>query len=128
MLVEYGVPLPMAFRLVGSASSDPKMAAQARAVEERLNQGTPLAEAFRGRRLVPEWVAWQAAAGERRGALAPALREIAAVYRKQVDTRSAVLRSVLPPLIVIATAGVLVMFFAIALMMPLVKLLEGLSA
>ena len=30
--------------------------------------------------------------------------------------------------IVIATAGVLVMFFAIALMMPLVKLLEGLSA
>jgi hypothetical protein len=38
-----------------------------------------------------------------------------------------VLRSVLPPLVVIATAGALTMFFAVAVMLPMLKLLEGLS-
>ena len=127
LLVEYGVPLPTAFRLAGAASSDPDMAAQAAAVEARLAEGAPLAEACRGRGLVPDGVAWLAAAGERRGGLGPALREVAAVYRRQVDARAAVLRTVLPPFVVIATAGTLTVFFAVAVMLPMLKLLEGLS-
>lgn len=127
MLVEYGVPLPAAFRLAGGASSDPVIADRAETVEARLAAGAPLAEALKGRGLVPDWVAWLAAAGERRGGLGPALREVAAVYRRQVDARSAVLRSVLPPFVVIVTAGSLTLVFAVALMLPMVKLLEGLS-
>jgi len=127
MLVEYGVPLPTAFKLAGAASSDPVMAEQAAEVETRLSQGMPLAEAFRGRGLVPQWVAWLAAAGEQRGGLAGTLREVASLYRRQVDTRAAVLRSVLPPFVVIATAGFLTAFFALAVMMPMINLLEGLS-
>jgi type II secretory pathway component PulF len=127
MLVEYGVPLPTAFRLAGAASTDPDMAARADVVQEKLAAGVPLAEAFRGRGLVPEWVAWLASAGERRGGLAPALREIAAVYRRQVEARSAVLRSVLPPFVILATAGLLTGLFALAVMLPMIKLLEGLS-
>ncbi|OWK47000.1 type II secretion system F family protein [Fimbriiglobus ruber] len=127
MLVEYGVPLPAAFRLAGAASSDPGMAARTARVEELLSQGSSLADAFRGRGLVPEWVAWLAAAGETRGGLAPALREIATIYRRQVETRAVVLRTVLPPLVVVATAGVLTGVFAVALMLPMIKLLEGLS-
>jgi general secretion pathway protein F len=127
MLVEYGVPLPLAVRLAGGASSDPGIVDRAAAVEARLAEGAPLADALKGRGLVPDWVAWLAAAGERRGGLGPALREVAAVYRRQVDARSAVLRSVLPPLVVIATAGALTMFFAVAVMLPMLKLLEGLS-
>jgi len=127
LLVEYGVPLPAAVRLAGGASSDPDMAAQAEVVEGRLTEGTGLAEAFRGRGLVPDWVAWLAAAGERRGGLGPALRETAAVYRRQVDARAAVLRSVLPPFVVVVTAGTLTVFFVVAVMAPLLKLLEGLS-
>ena len=86
-----------------------------------------MGEAFRGRGLVPDWVVWLASAGERRGGLAPALREIASIYRRQVAIRTTVLRTLLPPLIVIATAGILTGCFAIALMMPMIKLLEGLS-
>lgn len=127
MLVEYGVPLPTAFRLAGAAASDPLMRERAGEVERRLNQGQPLAEALGGRGLVPRWVAWLAAAGEQRGGLAPALREVAAVYRRQVETRATVLRTVLPPFVVIATAGALTGFFAVAVMLPLLKLLEGLS-
>ena len=43
-----------AVRLAGGASSDPDMAAQAEVVEARLTEGTGLAEAFRGRGLVPD--------------------------------------------------------------------------
>jgi type II secretory pathway component PulF len=127
MLVEYGMPLPAAFRLAGAASSDPDMAQQAYEIEDRLGHGLPLAEAFRGRGLIPEWIAWLAAAGERQSALGPALREIAAIYRKRVQTRTTILRTVFPPLIVITIAGVLVVVFAGALFLPMIKLLEGLS-
>ena len=127
ILVEHGVPLPTAFRLAGEASSDPDVAVRAREVEERLKRGVPLAEGFRGLGLVPQWAAWLASAGEGRGALAPALREIAVIYQRQVNHRSAILRSVMPPLVVILTAGILSGCFIMSLMLPMLKLLEGLS-
>jgi type II secretory pathway component PulF len=127
MLIEYELPLPMAVRLAGAASSDPIMAARAVEIEERLKQGMPLADAFRGQGLVPEWVAWLASSGEQRGDLAAALRSIGTIYRRQVESRSVILRTILPPFVVIITAGLLVGFFAIALFLPLIKLMEGLS-
>lgn len=127
MMVEQGVPLPAAFRMAGAASSDPIIADRAAAVEQRLNEGLPLAEAFRGRGLAPDWVVWLAAAGEQRNALGPALREIANVYRRQVDNGAALLRGVLPSLVVIVIAGVLTTLFAIGIFAPMIKLLEGLS-
>jgi len=127
MLVEYHLPLPTAFRLAGAASSDPEIADRAVLIEAKLRQGVPLTDAFRDRGFVPEWVTWLAASGERRNALAPTLREIAAIYRRQVDSRSAVLRTVLPPLVVICTAGVLTVVFIASVMSPMITLLEGLS-
>ncbi len=127
MLIEFGVPLPTAFRLAGAASSDPAMAAKARAVEEQLDQGLPLATAFVGRGLAPDWVVWLAAAGERRNGLGGSLREIATIYRRQVDMRSAILRSVLAPFVVVVTAGSIAIFFATVVMMPMISLLESLS-
>jgi type II secretory pathway component PulF len=103
------------------------MAGRSIVIEQKLLQGMPLAEAFRGQGLVPEWVAWLAASGERRGDLAAALRSIGTIYRRQVESRSIILRTVLPPFVVIVTAGFLIGFFAIALFMPLIKLMEGLS-
>ncbi|HXG10573.1 MAG TPA: type II secretion system F family protein [Gemmataceae bacterium] len=127
ILVDNQLPLPEAFRLAGAASSDPIMAAAARQVHDDLSQGAPLGEVLRGRGLVPEWVAWMTALGERRGTLAPTLRQIAETYRRQAEMRSAMLRSVLPPFLIILTAGMFTAFFVIALMLPLLKLLEGLS-
>jgi type II secretory pathway component PulF len=127
VLVEFELPLPEAFRLAGGASSDPLMAARAGVIHGRLSQGMPLGMALRGLGLLPEWVAWMAGAGEQRGALAPALRQIAALYGRQVEARSAILRSVLPAFMIIATAGVLVATFAMSVMLPMIGLLEGLS-
>ncbi len=127
VLVEYEMPLPEAFRLAGEASSDPLMAGRSAMIFARLSQGMALSAALRGFGLLPEWVAWMAGTGEQRGALAPALRQIAAVYRRQVDARASLLRSVLPAIVIIATAGVLVATFAFAVMLPMIKLIEGLS-
>jgi type II secretory pathway component PulF len=127
VLVDFEMPLPEAFRLAGEASSDPLMAGRAAMIFARLSQGAALGPALRGLGLLPEWVAWMAGSGEQRGTLAPALRQVAAVYRRQVDARAMLLRSVLPAIVIIFTAGVLVTGFAMAVMMPMYKLLEGLS-
>jgi type IV pilus assembly protein PilC len=126
VLVEYELPLPEAFRLAGDASSDPIMARQAHEIHHWLDQGVALGSALRGRGLLPEWVAWMTGAGEQRGALAPTLRQIAALYRQQVEARAALLRSVLPAFMIIATAGVLTAAFAFTVMLPMIGLLSGL--
>lgn len=126
MLVEYELPLPEAFRLAGWASSDPLMAERAGVIHLRLNQGMPLAMALRGLGLLPEWVAWMAGAGEQRGTLSASLRQIASLYRRQVESRSALLRSVLPAFMIVLTATVLIAVFVIAVMLPMLKLLEAL--
>jgi type II secretory pathway component PulF len=126
-LVEHSLPLAEAFRMAGQASSDPLMTEAAQQVEDDLRGGMSLGEALRNRRVVPELIAWMTGLGERRGNLAAALRQAAQVYRRQVETRAQVLRTVLPPFLVLMTAAMVVGFFALAMFMPLIKLITELS-
>ncbi len=127
ILVDHAMPLPEAFRLAGKASSDPLMASAAVYVEQDLCDGKTLGEALRTRRLVPELIAWMTGLGERRGNLSQSLHQAAQVYRRQVEMRAAMLRSVLPPFLILGTAAVLVGFFALSMFLPLIKLLAELS-
>jgi type II secretory pathway component PulF len=127
ILVEHEVPLPEAFSLAGAASSDPIMAGAVRRIEEDLKQGQPLGKALQGRGLIPEWVGWMISLGERRGTLGKTLHQVADTYRRQVEVRAAILKSFLPPLLIILVAGLFASFFVVALIAPMVKLLEALS-
>jgi type II secretory pathway component PulF len=127
ILVDHELPLPEAFRLAGEASSDPIMAAASRDVCEELGQGVSLGKAFQGRGLVPEWVSWMTGLGERRGTLGQTLHQVADMYRRQVELRVVLLRSVLPPFMIICTAGAFAFFFVFVLMLPMLHLLQGLS-
>lgn len=127
VLVKYSVPLPEAFQLAGDACSDPLITDQTRDVRTRLEHGITLGEALTGGDLLPEWVAWMSAAGERRGTLAATLKEIAAVYRRHVEARAAVVRSLLPSVLIIVMAAILTLIFIVALVLPLISLIEGLS-
>lgn len=127
ILIDHHVPLPEAFRLAGSASSDPLLQAAAGRVEQDLGQGQPLGQSLRERRLVPELIVWMLGLGEQRGTLGPTLHQVAEVYRRQADLRAGMLRNILPSLVIILIAGVVVGFFLLSIMLPLVKLLEGLS-
>jgi len=127
ILVDYALPLPRAFQLAGEASSDPYLAAGARQAQKDLEGGLPLGPALRHRLLVPETVAWMTAVGERRGELGKTLHQVAELYRRQVERRAVMLRTVLPPLLIIATAGVVVLLFIFAMFWPMLRLMEGLS-
>jgi general secretion pathway protein F len=127
ILVDYGLPLPRAFQLAGEASSDPLVAVGAREAQRDLEAGLPLGPALRRHLLVPELVAWMTAVGERRGELGKALHHAAEMYRQQVERRTALLRTVLPPFLIIGTAGLIVALFIFALILPMFRLLEGLS-
>jgi general secretion pathway protein F len=127
ILVDYGLPLPRAFQLAGEASSDPFLAVGARQAQQDLEAGLPLGPALRHRLLMPELISWMTAVGEKRGELGKALHHIAEVYRRQAERRAALLRTVLPPFLIVGTAGVVVCLFVFALMLPMIKLLEGLA-
>lgn len=127
ILVDHAMPLPEAFRLAGEASSDPLIGHAARYVEQDLRQGKSLGDALRGRRLVPELISWMTGLGERRGKLSESLQQVAQVYHRQAEVRASMLRSILPPFLILGTAAILVGFFALAMFMPLIKLLTELS-
>lgn len=127
ILVDNTVPLPEAVRLAGQASSDPLLAAAAVEVEQDLAQGQPLAEVLGKRRLVPALITWMMGLGEQRGTLGKTLHQVSELYRRQAELRAGLLRTLLPPLLIIATAGVLVGLFVMSIMLPLIQLLEGLS-
>jgi len=127
ILVDQEVPLPDAFRLAGQASTDPLTAGSAREVADDLSHGLPLRAVLQNRGLVPEWVGWTVGWGEHQGRLGASLHQVAEMYRRQVEMRAALVRNVLPPFLIIATAGVFVTLFVGILMLPMIKLLEGLS-
>jgi type II secretory pathway component PulF len=127
ILVDAEFPLPEAFRLAGQASADPIMAGASQQVQEELSQGRPLAEVLRNRGLVPEWVSWMAGLGELRGKLGDSLHQVAGLYRRKVEMRASLLRSLLPPFVVFCVALVFALIFVFVFAMPLVRLIEGLS-
>jgi type II secretory pathway component PulF len=127
ILADHGLPLPRAFYLAGEASSDPFLAAGARQARQDVEAGLPLGPALRHRLLVPELIAWMTTVGEQRGDLGRAFHQVAELYRRKVERRAALLRTVLPPFLIIATAGVVVCLFVFALILPMVRLLEALS-
>src|SRR5262249_47056266 len=95
--------------------------------QQDLEAGLPLGPALRHRLLMPELIAWMTVVGERHGELGKSLHHIAELYRRQVERRAGPLRTRPPPLPIVVTAGLLVCLFVFALILPMVKLLEGLA-
>jgi type IV pilus assembly protein PilC len=64
--------------------------------------------------------------GEKHGALLEALGVARDLFDDQVEQHAALVRRILPPLALV-TVGTLMFFVIIALMIPMAKLIEGLS-
>ena len=63
--------------------------------------------------------------GEQRGRLGPTLHQVAELYRRQAEMRAAFLRYVLPPFLILITAGVLITLFVFTMILPMYKLLHN---
>jgi general secretion pathway protein F len=127
ILVDQSIPLPEALALAASASSDPLLAESGEHVTRDLRQGVPLGETLRRQRLVPGLVVWMIGFGEAQGTLGAALHQVAQMYRRQAEARAALLRVVLPPLLIVCLAAFLGGLFIFGLMAPMHGLLEGLG-
>jgi type II secretory pathway component PulF len=127
ILIEQSVPLPEALRLASEASSDPLVLQGGAQVEGHLRDGASLSLALHRQRLVPQLVSWMIGFGERQNTLGSSLRQVAEMYRRKVELRSNLLRTLLPPLLVLILATTLGGVFIFGLMQPMVELLDGLS-
>ena len=127
ILVEQKVPLHDAILLAGQASSDPLLAEGTIRVEQRLQQGMPLGEALREEHLVPDLVVWMSGFGEKQNTLGPSLRHVADMYRRHAEIRAGLIRTLLPPLLILLVSGTLGVLFVLGLFAPLLELLDGLS-
>jgi type IV pilus assembly protein PilC len=120
------LPITSAVAHTGEVLGDRNVARACRRVVDRLEQGESLSvclgHSIHFDRPLIALVAW----GEHHRLLADALRIASEVYDDRIDQYAALVRRLLPPvtLIVVAT---LMLFVVISLLIPLIKLIEGLS-
>lgn len=127
ILVDQSVPLPDAVRLAATGSSDPLLNDGAGQIDTDLRQGMTLGEALQRQQLVPKLVIFMIRFGEKQGTLGPALHQLAQMYRRQAEFRAALLRTVLPPLLIVLLAITVGSLFIFGLMAPMFVILDLLS-
>jgi type II secretory pathway component PulF len=120
------LPLGSAIHYTSDVLRDRGLARACRSVGRRVEQGQPLsqslAQSIHFDRALVALVAW----GETRGLLPEALRVAAEVFDDRIEQRAAWLRRILPPITLIVVASFMFIIVA-SLMIPLVRLIEGLS-
>jgi type IV pilus assembly protein PilC len=127
LLVQYEVPLPEAVSLAGRSTTDPELAHACAEVEHDLRQGESLSVALDRQPAVPAMVTWMIAVGEPRGMLAGSLRQLSEIYHRRSALRANLLRSVLPPFLVVAVGLSVVGFCILGLFLPLITFISALS-
>jgi type IV pilus assembly protein PilC len=125
-LVASGVPILESLAIVKETANNSVFEACYQRVYESIREGESIAEPMRESRLVDDMVVNMIEVGEETGDLDTMLYKIADFYDEEVDTMVKSLISLLEP-IMIVFLGCVIGFIVIALFLPLIKLLEGLS-
>ena len=126
LLVEHRVPLPEALRLTAGGVSDAYVAKQCQWLAGRVEQGTSLTMSLVHLRTLPLSIVPLVRWGEESDSLAAALRSAAAMIEGRLGMRSRLLVQIVPPVVFVLVGGTVVSG-VIALFLPLVSLIQGLS-
>jgi type IV pilus assembly protein PilC len=126
-LVSSGVPILEALSIVRETCSNAVFERMYTRVYESIREGDTIAQPLKESRLVDDMVVNMVDVGEETGDLDTMLSKIADVYDEEVNVAVAAMISLLEPLMVVVL-GFMVGTIVIALFLPLLKLLEGLSA
>ena len=121
-----GTPLPSALRGVSGGLGDRNLARAVDRLAAACQRGAPLADAMdrslHFERVLASFVRW----GERRSTLPDALAEASDLYRQQIGLQLTFVRRVIPPCLVLLVGGG-AFLVVVGLLLPLVKLIEGLT-
>jgi len=125
-LVASGVPILEALSIVKETANNAVFERCYQRVYESIREGETIAEPMRESRLVDDMVVNMIEVGEETGDLDTMLYKIADFYDEEVDTAVKSLISLLEPIMIVVLGGI-IGFIVIALFLPLIKLIEGLS-
>ena len=125
-LVSSGVPILEALSITKETCTNAVFERCYQRVYESIREGDTIAQPLKESRLVDDMVVNMIDVGEETGDLDTMLNKIADVYDEEVNVAVEGLISLLEPLMIVVL-GFIIGTIVIALFMPLIKLLEGLS-
>jgi type IV pilus assembly protein PilC len=125
-LVASGVPILESLSIVRETANNAVFERMYQRVYESIREGDTIAEPLRESRLVDDMVTNMVEVGEETGDLDTMLYKIADFYDEEVDTAVKSLISLLEPLMIIVLGGI-IGTIVVALFLPMLGLLEGLS-
>jgi type IV pilus assembly protein PilC len=125
-LVASGVPILEALTIVRETCTNIVFERAYQRVYESIREGDTIAAPLKQARIVDDMVVNMIEVGEETGDLDTMLYKIADVYDEEVDVLVESLISILEPLMIVVLGGI-IGSIVIALFLPLIKLLEGLS-
>ena len=125
-LISSGVPILEALSIVRETAMNAVFEEMFQRVYESIREGETIAQPMRDSKLVDDMVVNMIDVGEETGDLDTMLNKIADVYDEEVNVLVEGLISLLEP-IMIVVLGLIVGTIVVALFLPMIKLLEGLS-
>jgi type IV pilus assembly protein PilC len=125
-LVSSGVPILESLSIVRETANNAVFERMFQRVYESIREGDTIAEPLRESRLVDDMVTNMVEVGEETGDLDTLLYKIADFYDEEVDTAVKSLISLLEPIMIIVLGGI-IGTIVVALFLPMLGLLEGLS-
>lgn len=126
-LLTSGVPILQAMETVAGTVGNTVMADAVMEARARIREGDRIGEPLEASRLFPPMVVHMIGVGEESGSLDFMLQKIADFYEAEVEATLASLTAALEP-IMIVSLGFVVGFIVISMFLPLVSVIEKLSA
>ncbi|GAB4461205.1 MAG: type II secretion system F family protein [Armatimonadaceae bacterium] len=125
-LLASGVPILQAMETVAGAVANEIIADAILDARARVREGDVISEPLRKSKMFPPMVVQMIAIGQESGSLDTMLHKIAEFYDQEVDAAIAALTSAIEPILIVFL-GFVVGFIVIAMFLPLVNLINGLS-
>ncbi|MBS1723531.1 MAG: type II secretion system F family protein [Armatimonadetes bacterium] len=126
-LLTSGVPILQAMETVAGTVGNTIMADAVLDARARIREGDRIGDPLESSKMFPPMVVHMIGVGEESGSLDFMLQKIADFYEAEVEAQLASLTAALEPLLILFL-GFIVGFIVIAMFMPLIKVIEGLSS
>ncbi len=126
-LLTSGVPILQAMETVAGTVGNTIMADAVLEARARIREGDRIGDPLEASRMFPPMVVHMIGVGEESGSLDYMLQKIADFYESEVEATLASLTAALEPVLIVFL-GFVVGFIVIAMFLPLVKVIEGLSS
>lgn len=125
-LITSGVPILQALNIVRETSGNEVISKAVGNVHDSIREGESIAAPLRDTKVFMPMVISMIEVGEETGKLPDMLMKIADVYDNDVDNAVAGITSVIEPILIVMLAGI-VGFIVIALFLPLIDLIRGMT-